>query len=55
VSRFLVLPVGSYAIIVDAEYLEPGDPPLQGVIDLTQAVSGTIEAKRCHYPWDMLQ
>lgn len=45
------LPVGVYGIKVEEEYLEPEDPLLEGVIDLTQAEFGTIEAKRDHYPW----
>ena len=49
------LPIGLYEITVVEEYLESGDPPLEGVIDLTQAEFGTIEAKRNHYPWDMPQ
>ncbi|MCP4570909.1 MAG: hypothetical protein GY838_01030 [bacterium] len=47
------LPVGVYRIDVDEEYLAPEDPPLAGVIDLTQAEFGTIQAQRSHYPWDM--
>ena len=49
------LPISLYEITVVEEYLESGDPPLEGVIDLTQAEFGTIEAKRDHYPWDMPQ
>ncbi len=49
------LPVGLYEITVDEEYLDSGDPPLEGVIDLTQAEFGTIKAKRGHYPWGMTQ
>ena len=49
------LPVGLYEITVDEEYLESGDPLLEGVIDLTQAEFGTIQAMRDHYPWDMPQ
>ncbi len=47
------LPVGLYEITVNEEYLEPGDPLLEGVIDLTQAEFGTIQAIRDHEPWDM--
>lgn len=49
------LPVGLYKITVDEECLVSEDPPLEGVIDLTQAEFGTIEAKRDHYPWNMPQ
>lgn len=46
------LPVGVYEIVVREECLAPGDPPLAGVIDLTGAEFGTIQALRGHYPWD---
>ena len=46
------LPVGVYEITVDEEYLEPENDILAGIIDLTQAEFGTIEAARRHYPWN---
>lgn len=45
------LPAGTYRVIVSQEYLEPGDHPLDFMIDLRSSPSGEYCVTRTHYPW----
>lgn len=49
------LATGTYAVTVIEPYVEPGDDPLEFVVDLSSAASGVFCVYRYHYPWGVPQ
>jgi len=45
------LPPGEYNIVIEVPYLPSGDQPLEFIINLTAAGSGTFCVERTGYPW----
>ena len=45
------LPPGEYNIVIEEPYLPSGDQPLEFIINLTAAGSGTFCVERTNYPW----
>jgi len=45
------LPRGVYEVIVQENHLAGDDPPLMGIIDLTETESGSFCVPRGAYPW----
>ncbi len=48
------LPRGVYEVIVQENHLAGDDPPLVGIIDLTETESGSFCVPRGAYPWGRL-
>jgi hypothetical protein len=46
------LPSGAWRISVVGPYQPEGDPPLEFLVDLSQASSGSYCVERTRYPWD---